>query len=160
MEITGEPTESDQLSLSVGLNECATRIAPNPREDTVMIEHLTEGPEEWCHDRTKTAGNMQQHTKNPPETIAHLLQAVREQETDELETSPGATILERDKKTTTDGYQEDIDPETTGDGHTKLIRSNNEGQRVQPPAPPTRIAEDIAERNHVSKTLALLSSPQ
>jgi len=160
VEITGEPTESDQLRLSVGLNECATRIAPNPREDTVMFEHLTEGPEEWCHDRTKTTGNTQQHTKNPPEMIAHLLQAVREQEADELEASPGAKILERDKKTATDGYQEDIDPETTGDGRTKLIRSNNEGQRVQPQAPPTKIAEDIAERNHVSKTLALLSSPQ
>jgi Ulp1 family protease len=79
----------------------------------------------------------------------------------------GEKILERDKRIATDGDQVDIDPETTADGRTKLTnveslkkRSNKEGQGVQPPAPPTKIAENIKERNHVSKTLALLSSPQ
>jgi Ulp1 family protease len=133
----------------------------------VIIEHLAEGSDEWCHDRETAAVNTQQHTKDPPKTIVRLIQTVREQEADELEASPGKKILERDKRTATGGDQVDIDPETTGDGRTKITsverrrkRTNNEEQGVQPPAPPTKIAEDIKERNHVSKTLALLSSPQ
>ncbi len=90
--------------------------------------------------------NTHQHTKNPSETIARSIQVVREQETDELEASPGKKILERDKKIATDGDQVDIDPETARDGYTKPItverrrrRSNNEGQGVQSPAPPTKL---------------------
>ncbi len=64
--------------------------------------------------------NTQQHTKDPPKTIVLLIQAVREQEADELEASPGKKILERDKRTATVGDQVDIDPETTGDGRTKI----------------------------------------
>ncbi len=166
-ETTGEPTESDQWRTNVGLNECATKMTLDSRDDTVIIEHITEGSEEWCHDRETAAVNTQQHTKEPPKSIVHLIQTVREQEDDELEASPGKKILERDKRIVTDGDQVDIDPETTGDGRTKLTsverrrkRSNNEGQGVQSPTPPTRIAENIKERNHVSKTLSLLSSPQ
>ncbi len=165
VETIGEPTESDQLSHNVGVNECVTRIALDSGDDTVMIEHLAEGSEERCHDRATVTVNVQQHTKDPSETIARLIQSVREQESDELETSPGKRILEKDKKIATGGDQVDIDPETTGDGRPKIIsvkrrrrRSNNEGQGFQPPAPPTKIAEDIKERNHVSKTMVLLSS--
>ena len=110
-----------------------------------------------------TEANEQQHTKDPSEMIARV-QTVREQEDDELETSPE---LERDGKTITSGDQGDIDPGTTGDELAKLIdverrrgRSNNEGQGVQPLAPPPKqISEDIQEGNHLSKTLVLLSSP-
>jgi Ulp1 family protease len=97
--------------------------------------------------------------------FAHVIQTVREQETDEREASPGK-ILERDKKITTGGDQADIDPGTTGDGSAKLPNiehrrrsSNNKGQGVQPPAPPTKMAKDIEGKSHVSKTLAFLSSP-
>jgi hypothetical protein len=100
-----------------------------------------------------TEANEQQHTKDPSEMIARV-QTVREQEDDELETSPE---LERDGKTITSGDQGDIDPGTTGDELAKLIdverrrgRSNNEGQGVQPLSPPKQIAKDIQERNHVS----------
>ncbi len=165
-ETTGEPTESNQLRHNVGQNEWVTRIAQDSGDDTAMIEHLAEGSEVRCHNRATATVNMQQHTKNPSETIAHSIQAAREQEADELEASPGKKILERDQKIATGGDQVDIDPETTGDRCAKSIsverrrrRSNNEGQGVQPPAPPTKIAEDIKERNHVSKTMALLSSP-
>ncbi len=74
--------------------------------------------------------------------------------------------MERDKKITTGGDQVDIDPGTTRDGRAKVPNvehrrrsSNNKGQGVQSPAPPTIMTKDIEEKSRVSKTLELLSSP-
>jgi hypothetical protein len=163
-ETTGEPAESDQLRHNIGSHEYADRTDQDSGGDTVMIEHLAEGPEGRWYDRATVTVNTQQ-TKDPSEMFAHVIQTVREQETDEREASP-KKILERDKKITTGGDQVDIDPGTTGDGRVNLPNvehrrrsSNNKGQGVQSPVPPTKMAKDIEEKSHVSKTLAFLSSP-
>jgi Ulp1 family protease len=93
------------------------------------------------------------------------IQVVSEHEADELEAFPGK-ITERDKTVTTGGDLVDIDPGTTGDGSDKYTsvehwmgRSEKKRQGVRPPAPPTKMTEDIQEKNYVSKTLKLLSPP-
>jgi hypothetical protein len=165
VETTGKPAESDQLRHDIGPGEYVDRTDQDSGDDTVMVDHFAEGPEGRWYDRATVTVNVKQQPKDPSEMFAHVIQAVREQETDEREASPGK-ILERDKKITTGGDQVNIDPGTTRDGRAKLPNvehrrrsSNNKGQGVQPPAPPTIMTKDIEEKSRVSKTLELLSSP-
>jgi hypothetical protein len=167
IEVTRGNGADDVTTLYEGRrhNDTSPETTGDSGDDTVMIDHLTEGPEGRWYDRATVTVNSQQQTKDPSEMFAHVMQTVREQESDERESSP-EKILERDKKIDTGGDQVDIDPGTTGDGCTKLTsvehrrrRSNNKEQGVQSPAPPTKMDKDNEEKSHVSKTLALLSSP-
>jgi Ulp1 family protease len=105
--------------------------------------------------------NSGQHTKDAPEATTRE-QSVKEQEAGESESPLEA---ERGKNTATGGVHENRDPETKEDRHTKPSsderrrKSNDVGQGTQPLAP-VEIANNIAEKNYVSKTLALLSPPK
>ena len=108
-----------------------------------------------------TTDNSWQDTTDSPEATTRE-QAVKEKDVDEPETPLKA---EGEKNTVTCGAHENKDPETAGDRHTepssdeRRKKSNDVGQGTQPTAP-VEIARNIAERNYVSKTLALLSLPK
>ncbi len=91
-------------------------------------------------------------------------QAVKEREADESET-PLEAERERKKNTVTCGVHENRDPEIEEDRHTEPSsdagwrKLKEAGQGAQPKSP-VEIARNIAEKNYVSKTLALLSPPK
>ena len=142
----GDMEASDQLTYGIRTSDYASGVALHVQDETVMIEHLGEESEGRGHGTAMTTENSWQNTKDSPETITRE-QAVKEQEAGESETP----LEEEREKNTGDGHTE-----PSSDEHRR--KSNDVGQGAQPMAP-VEIAKNIAERNYVSKTLALLSPP-
>ncbi len=157
----GDTEASGQLQRDIRTGDHANGVAIHMQDETGGIEHLTEESEGRGHGTATTTENSGQNTKDAPEATTRE-QAVKEQEAGESETPLEA---ERGKNTATGGVHENRDPETKEDRHTKTSsderrrKSNDVGQGAQPLAP-VEIAKNIAERNYVNKTLALLSPPK
>jgi hypothetical protein len=157
-----EDTEaSGQLKRGIRTDDYASGVAMHTQDGTERIEHLAEESEGRGHSNAMTTENSQQNAKDSPEATTRD-QTVKEQEVGESETPLEA---EREKNTATSGAHENRDPETAGDRHTepssdaRRKKFKDVRQGAQPTAP-VEIARNIAEKNYVSKTLALLSPPK
>jgi hypothetical protein len=131
------------------------------QDETGMTEHLTEEPEERGHGTTMTLVNPGPNTKDVPEATTQE-QAVKEQEVGDSE-----TLLEEEggKNTAMGGARENRDPETKDDRRIKPSsderrRKSNDVRQGAQLLTPVEIARNIAERDYISKTLALLPAPK
>ena len=157
----GDTEASGQLKRDIRTGDHANGVDMHMQDETGRIEHLAEESEGRGQSTAMKTENSGQHTKDAPEATTRE-QSVKEQEAGESESPLEA---ERGKNTATGGVHENRDPETKEDRHTKPSsderrrKSNDVGQGAQPLAP-VEIAKNIAEKNYVSKTLALLSPPK
>ena len=153
-ESTGTIGSEMESVLSTGLDVPSDDRYPQSGTDS-MKGKKTGGQQYAIVDANMTTGDSN-------EGVERQEQAVKEQEASEPETRLEA---DSEKNTATYGVHENRNPETEGDRQTKPSsaerrrKSNDVGQGAQPLAP-VEIANNIAEKYYVSKTLALLSPPK